>query len=58
MTPQEQYEGRKAERKKFKDMNEQAKHVAEEAMMLDLLDRFVTAVERIADSLDHTSTDP
>jgi len=47
MTPKEQYEARKAERKK-RDMDFKAK----DEMTIDMLDRFVTAVERIADALE------
>lgn len=47
MTPKEQYEARKAARREKRlDAN------AKEAEMVDILDRFVTAVERIADALE------
>lgn len=47
MTPKEQYEARKAARREKRlDAN------AKEAEMVDLLDRFVTAAERIADALE------
>lgn len=55
MTPKEQYEARKAERNKLKDMDFQVRQRTETLMMMDMLDRFVTAVERIADSLVQTS---
>lgn len=55
MTPKEQYEARKAERNKLKDMDFQVRQRTETLMMMDMLDRFVTAVERIADSLAQTS---
>lgn len=54
MTPKEQYEARKAERKKLKDMDYQIRQRTEQEMMLDTLDRFVTAAERIADALERT----
>lgn len=47
MTPKEKYEARKAERKA-----KQMDYRTEQEFTLDLLDRFVTAVERIADALD------
>jgi hypothetical protein len=51
MTPKEQYEQRKAARiaardKPFRDES------ARDEETVDLLDRFVTAVERIADALE------
>jgi hypothetical protein len=47
MTPKQQYEARKAARREKRlDSNEK------EAEMVDLLDRFVTAAERIADALE------
>lgn len=52
MTPKEQYESRKAERLKLKDMDYQFQKRTEDHMTLDMLDRFVTAVERIADALE------
>jgi hypothetical protein len=52
MTPKQQYEARKAERKKLADMDYQLRQRTEQAMMLDMLDRFVTAAERIADALE------
>lgn len=52
MTPKQQYEARKAERAKLKDMEYQERQRTESAMMLDAVDRFVTAVERIADALE------
>jgi hypothetical protein len=55
MTPKERYEARKAERRKLaEDMhnNYTARKAIEEADMLDMFDRFVTAAERIADALD------
>lgn len=51
-TPKQQYEARKAERKKLKDMEYNERQRTESAMMLDTFDRFVTAVERIADALE------
>lgn len=52
MTPKEQYDARKREREKLKDMDYQFQQRTEQVMMLDCLDRFVTAVERIADALE------
>jgi len=52
MTPKEQYEARKAERNKLKDMDHQVRGRTEQLMMLDMMDRFVTAAERIADALE------
>lgn len=52
MTPKQQYEARKAERNKLKDMDFQVRQKTETLMMLDMLDRFVTAAERIADGLE------
>jgi hypothetical protein len=52
MTPKEQYEARKAERKKLDAMEYQLRQRTQEVMMLDTFDRFVTAVERIADALE------
>lgn len=52
MTPKEQYEARKAERKKLEAMDFQVRQRTETLMMLDTFDRFVTAVERIADAME------
>lgn len=52
MTPKEQYEARKAERQKLKDMDAMTRQRTEQAAMLDMMDRFVTAAERIADALE------
>lgn len=51
MTPKEQYEDRRAERNKLKDLDNIVRQKTETVMLLDMMDRFVTAVERIADSL-------
>lgn len=56
MTPKEQYDARKAERAKLKDMDYQVAQRTEQLMMLDTFDRFVTAVERIADALERPAT--
>lgn len=53
MTPKEQYEARKAERAKLDAMDYQVRQETEQLMMLDTMDRFVTAVERIADALEN-----
>lgn len=55
MGSKEQYESRKAERNKLKDMDFQLRERTTQTMMLDMLDRFVTAAERIADSLESAS---
>jgi hypothetical protein len=52
MTPKEQYDARKAEREKLKDMDYQLRQRTEQLMMIDIFDRFVTATERIADALE------
>lgn len=51
MTPKEEYEARKAERLKLRDLEYQTRTRTEALMMLDTLDRFVMAVERIADAM-------
>ena len=52
MTPKEAYEARKAERNKLKDMDALVRHKTESLMLLDMMDRFVSAAERIADALE------
>jgi len=52
MTPKQQYEARKAERQKLQDMDDEVRKRTEPLLMLDMLDRFVTAAERIADALE------
>ena len=54
MTPKQQYEARKAERAKLKDMDHYLCQHTEQMMTMDMLDRFVTAVERIADAMEPT----
>lgn len=54
MTPKEQYEARKADRNKLRDLDDDIRRRTEQVMMLDTLDRFVTAAERIADALERT----
>jgi hypothetical protein len=64
MTPKEQYEARKAERKKqaeswkntYED-REKRDRLTQDAL-LDTMDRFVTAVERIADALERPQLPP
>ena len=51
LTPKQRYEERKQARKEMRDRGS-LNHVENELMMLDFLDRFVTAVERIADVLE------
>lgn len=55
MTPKEQYEARKAERTKLKDMEYQVRTRTETLMMLDMFDRFVTAVEMIGHAMERSS---
>jgi hypothetical protein len=52
MTPKEQYEARKVERKARVHLDQQARERIESADILDMIDRFVTAAERIADALE------
>jgi len=52
MTPKEQYEARKAVRKERDRLDIEIRRRQEEIDHLDMLDRFVTAVERIADALE------
>lgn len=58
MTPKQEYEARKAERAKLKDMDYQLRSRTEQVIILDMLDRFVTATERIADALEASSLKP
>lgn len=51
-TPKEQYEARKAERMKRRDLETQVQHLHEEIDIYDMVDRAVTALERIADALE------
>ena len=51
-----EYEARKAEREKLKDLDFQVRQRTESLMLIDLLDRFVTAVERIADAKGSPAT--
>lgn len=55
MTPKEQYEARKAQRAKLSDMDYQLRQRTEQTMMLDTFDRFVTAIERIADAMERNN---
>jgi hypothetical protein len=52
MTPKEQYEARKAARDKLKDMDVLLEQRTSQVMVLDMLDRFVMAAERIADAME------
>lgn len=52
MTPKEQYEARKALRKKRREAKEILDEDTVNEEMEEMFDRFVTAVERIADSLE------
>lgn len=51
MTPKQEYEARKAEREKLKDLDFQVRDRTETLMLIDMLDRLVTAVEQIAVAL-------
>lgn len=51
MTPKQQYDARKAERKQLEEMDRLVRERTSTLMMMDMLDRFVTAAERIADAL-------
>jgi len=55
MTPKEQYEARRTERKERQEAATKLgrTHDEKEALMEDLLDRFVTAVERIAAAIQY-----
>jgi hypothetical protein len=55
MTPKEQYEARKAARDKLKDMDVLVEQRTSQVMILDMLDRFVMAAERIADAMEKKS---
>lgn len=57
MTPKEEYEARKAERQKLKAMDAEIAERTQIVMLLDMLDRFVTAVERVADALEHSKSE-
>lgn len=52
MTPKEQYEARKAERKRMAADRANVNERLETVALLDMLDRFVTAVECIADAYE------
>ena len=52
MTPKQEYEKRKAERAKLRELDFQLRQREEQLAQLDILDRFVTAIERIADALE------
>ena len=58
MTPKQQYEARKAEREKLKDLDFNIQKRMETKAMLDLVDRFVTAVEQIASALPPADRNP
>lgn len=51
MGSKEEYEARKAERQKLKDLDADVRSKTETLMLMDFVDRFVTATERIADAL-------
>lgn len=52
MTPKEAYEARKAERKLRREARETLSLDKKDLEMEEMLDRFITAVERIADALE------
>lgn len=54
MTPKQKYDTRKAEREKLAQMDYAVQQRTEAVMVLDMLDRFVVAAERIADALEKT----
>lgn len=55
LTPKQQYEARKAERKKLAEMDANVRAKTETVILLDMVDRFVTAAERIADAMEHAN---
>ena len=55
LTPKQQYEQRKAERAKLKDMDYQLRQKTETVMLIDMVDRLATSFERIADALEKRS---
>ena len=59
MTPKEAYEARKAARKTLREQSIriQKTHDERDAEMVEFIDRFVTAVERIADALEGKADD-
>lgn len=52
MTPKEAYEARKADRQKRREAKETLGHEQKDILIEETFDRFVTAVERIADALE------
>jgi len=52
LTPKERYEARKAERNKRREAREILGSDQKDILFEDLIDRFVTAVERIADAME------
>lgn len=52
LTPKQRYEARKAERNRRREARETLNSSQESIAMEDMLDRFVTAVERIADAIE------
>lgn len=61
MTPKEEYEARRATRRKAVESEYTPRERAERSeymALLDMADRFVTAVERIADALEAPRNDP
>ena len=55
MTPKEQYEARKAARQSAKDLPHAEREKLITAQVLDMADRFVTAIERLADAAEDRS---
>ncbi len=53
MTPKQEYEARKAERRARADRGDFRGGDSKDTEMVDLFDRFVTAVERIAENLEN-----
>lgn len=56
MTPKERYDARKAEREKLSELDYQFRQRIETIMTLDMADRFVTAVEQIADAMTRVAS--
>lgn len=55
MAPKQEYEARKAEREKLKQLDDLVRDRTATLLILDTLDRFVTAAERIADALERAT---
>jgi hypothetical protein len=51
MTPKEAYDARKAQRDNLRNLDAALRARTEACMMLDMVDRFVTAVESITEAI-------